>query len=704
MMKFSFSIPLVALGLVESLRADQIHDLVIYGGSSAAIAAAVQVKKMGGSVVVIEPGERIGGLTTGGLGRTDIGNKQVIGGISRDFYRAVKKWYETPTAWTAMPQPDRNFRGDGQTDPHEDSLWVFEPSAALAIYQNWIKENGITVIYNERLNRAGEGKAADRGDGYWLAKPGSVAKGVIKDGNRITAIVMESGRTFSGKAFMDATYEGDLMASAGVSFTVGREGEAIYGETLNGVRSNHARSHQLVKGVDPYKTPGNPESGLLFGIDPDGPGKEGASDHRIQAFCFRMCLTDYDPNRVPFVKPKGYREDWYELLFRNYEAGYKGLPWINSTMPNRKTDTNNSSGFSTDFIGQNYEWPQGSYSERKEIRAQHLNYQQGLMWSLANHPRVPENVRQVFSKWGMTRDEFADGEGWQEQLYVREGRRMISDLVMTQDHCQQAQYVEDSVGMGAYNMDSHHTQRYVTDDGHVRNEGDVQVRVRPYPISYRSIIPRETECSNLVVPIALSSSHIAFGSIRMEPVFMILGQSGATAVMHAIKDGVPLQKVDYAKLRKHLQADQQVLEHESSRRESASRTMKGIVADDESAQLDGGWSRGAQKVGVDVGYRHDGGGKKGSAKATYHLKVAEAGRYSVQITGVPGRDRSANTLVIINGAEHRVDQRKQATVDSFWTPVGEVTVEKDASVTVVIDNRDANGVVIADAVRLLPLE
>lgn len=558
---------LISFLACPSAFAEKTYDLVIYGGTSAGIAAAVQAKKMGGSVVIIEPTKRIGGLSTGGLGQTDIGNKQVIGGIARNFYQNVKEWYCDPKVWTAMPQPAGNFKGDGQTitEAHEETQWSFEPSAALAIYQRWVRENDIEIVFGERLDRTGEAKAVDRGDGYWLAKPGTIGKGVVKEGNKITALVMESGKRFAGRTFMDATYEGDLMAVAGVSFTIGREGQAVYGESLNGVQTSKSTNHQIVKGVDPYVKPGDPASGLLFGIDPEGPGEEHASDHRIQAYCFRMCLTNHAPNRIPFAKPDGYKESWYELLFRNFEAGYADIPWINSTMPNKKTDTNNCHGVSTDFIGRNYEWPQASYEERAAIRAEHLLWQQGLMWSLANHPRVPENVRNKVSQWGMTKDEFPEGNGWQEQIYVREGRRMISGVVMTQDYCEQKKTAVDSVGMAAYTMDSHNVQRYVTKDGEARNEGNIEVPVRPYPISYQSIVPEENECENLVVSIALSSSHIAFGSIRMEPVFMILGQSGATAAMLAVKDGTSLQKIDYAKLRERLLVDKQVLEHASSK-------------------------------------------------------------------------------------------------------------------------------------------
>jgi hypothetical protein len=499
------------------------------------------------------------------------------------------------------------------------------------------------------------------------------------------------------------------VAVAGVSFTVGREGKAIYGETLNGIQVAKSKHHQLVDGVDPYVKAGDPSSGLLFGIDPKGPGEEHGSDHRIQAYCFRMCLTNHDPNRIPFKKPENYNEAWYELLFRNYEAGYAGTPWINSTMPNKKTDTNNRDGVASDFIGQNYEWPEASYAERVAIREKHLNYHQGLMWSLANHPRVPEKVRDIVSKWGMTKDEFTEGEGWQEQIYVREGRRMISDVVMTQAYCQQFERAEDSVGMGAYNMDSHNAQRYVTKDGMVKNEGNIEVGVKPYPISYKSIVPKEAECSNLVVPIALSSSHIAFGSIRMEPVFMILGQSGATAVMHAIKEGVSLQKVNYPKLRQRLLADKQVLEHASSGKRpgaNSSAKMQGIIVDDSKAKFEGKWVASTIAGGVDDGYRHDNGTKDGKAKVTFLLNAEDKGEYSVQIAGVPNKNRSTKTKIEIVVGESAnpattVDQRSAPKIDGIWTEVAAVTLKDDQKVSIVISNEGADGIVIADAVRLL---
>ena len=528
------------------------YDLVIYGGTSAGVSAAIQASRMGRSVVLIEPTSRIGGLTTGGLGQTDIGNKQAIGGIAREFYQNVKKYYQQAENWNWQKRVEYLDGGQTRTESGEDAMWTFEPSAALLIFHQMLGgEKNITLVYNQCLNRQ---------------------KGLTKKNRIIKSISMESGEVYSGKVFIDATYEGDLMAAAGVSYTTGRESNKKYGETLNGVHtadtartmtnqlSRNSINHNFVHGVDPYCEKGNPASGLLPFINPKGPGKEGSANKGLQAYCFRMCLTDHPENRIPFEMPATYNELDYELLLRNYEAGEKGFPWINSDMPNRKTDTNNRLGFSTDFIGQNYDYPEASYMERKAIAERHRNYQKGLMWTLAYHPRMPLHIRNEVSRWGMCKDEFIEGDGWQEQLYVREARRMISDYVMTQYNCEGLTVAPDPVGLAAYGMDSHHVQRYVTNEGFVKNEGNVEARVAgPYPISYRAIVPKEKQCENLLVPVCVSASHIAFGSIRMEPVFMVLGQSAAIAASIAIGKGIPVQQVNYEELKKALLENKQRL-------------------------------------------------------------------------------------------------------------------------------------------------
>ncbi|MBW8333578.1 MAG: FAD-dependent oxidoreductase [Prolixibacteraceae bacterium] len=537
------------------------YDIVIYGGTSAGVAAAIQSSRMGKSVILIETTSRIGGLTTGGLGATDIGNKQAIGGISREFYQNIKRYYEKLENWK-WQKPEEYLQTRNREE--EDAMWTFEPSAALKVYKEMMAPEKIDVVYNQRLNRE---------------------NGVKKLGEKIVEIEMESGEKYNGKMFIDATYEGDLMETAGVSNTWGRESNSEFGETLNGVQANkvsmtlkrtiskNSVHHNFIDGVDPYIVKGDPTSGLLPFIKEGGPGTDGSGDKRIQAYCFRMTLTNHPENRIPFKKPENYRDLEYELLFRNYEAaegpieemysyGDPLVPWINSAMPNRKTDTNNQKGFSTDFIGQNYKYPEASYEEREKIIEHHRTYQQGLMWTLAYHPRIPKKVRDVVSQWGTCKDEYEREDGWQQQLYIREARRMISDYVMTQQNCEGINVVEDPVSLAAYGMDSHQVQRYVDANGYVQNEGNVEAHgFSPYPISYKSIIPKKGECNNLMVPVCVSSTHIAFGSIRMEPVFMILGQSAATAASLAIDNNVDLHSLKYSILKERLLKDKQILSH-----------------------------------------------------------------------------------------------------------------------------------------------
>jgi len=530
------------------------YDLVIYGGTSAGIAASIQASRMGKTVLLIEPGRRIGGLTTGGLGQTDIGNKQAIGGIAREFYQNVKKYYLKPENWKWQKRNEYSGGGQSKTELKEDAMWTFEPSAALKILQNMIgEEQYIDLIYNQRINRK---------------------EGVRKIKGTITEIIMESGFHYKGKMFVDASYEGDLMAAAGIHYTTGREDNNSFGESLNGIQANdssktllnnisvNGRNHNFMTGVDPYIKKGDPSGGLLPFINAAFPETDGTGDKKIQSYCFRMCLTDQPENRIPFVKPESYHELDYELLFRNFESGAKEIPWINSAMPNRKTDTNNGGGFSTDFIGQNYDYPEADYGERSKIIERHRAYQMGLMWTLANHPRIPEHIRKEVSRWGTCKDEFENGNGWQDQLYIREARRMIGSYVMTQKNCEGLELIQDAVGLAAYGMDSHHVQRYVTKDGYIKNEGNIESHVKdPFPVSFRAIIPVKRECENLLVPVCLSATHIAYGSIRMEPVFMVLGQSAAIAASLAIDQTIPIQDVSYSELKMTLLKYHQRLEN-----------------------------------------------------------------------------------------------------------------------------------------------
>jgi hypothetical protein len=535
---------LVTLSLFHAIagyfpvRAADSFDIVVYGGTSSGIIAAIQANRMGKSVALIEPSQRLGGLTTGGLGATDIGNKDAIGGLARDFYHRIWKHYQNPTAWSQ--ETSESYHSGHANFVSTDTMWSFEPHVASHVYRKWLAEAGIRPLVGQRLDRE---------------------HGVKKNGPRIESITMESGRTFAAKMFIDATYEGDLMAAAGVKYHVGREANRVYKETINGVQAKlNVKNHRFPKPVDPYVKPGDPASGLLRGIQATQLPDDGSGDKLVQAYCFRLCTTDVPTNRRAWPKPADYDESRYELLLRNFEAGDDRAPWHPLGMPNRKTDTNNNGAFSTDFIGGNYDYPEADYATRETIIAAHRSYQQGLLWTLANNPRVSAKVRAEFQRLGIAKDEFVENGNWPTQLYVREARRTIGPYVMTEHNCRGTRVAEDSIGLGAYGMDSHNCQRYVTTDGHVQNEGDVQAGgFKPYPISYRAITPKADECTNLLVPVCLSSSHIAYGSIRMEPVFMILGQSAATAAALAIDNGTTVQALDYEQLQQRLRDDGQVL-------------------------------------------------------------------------------------------------------------------------------------------------
>jgi len=501
------------------------------------------------------------------------------------------------------------------------------------------------------------------------------------------------------------------MAKAGVSYAVGREPNAQFGETINGVQKVKTIHHQFTKNVDPYVKPGDPKSGVLPGIDPGDIGEDGTGDRKLQAYNFRMCTTDVPENRRDWEKPANYDEKWFELALRNVEAGDDRISWAPTWMPNRKTDTNNNFAISSDFIGQNFDYPDADYVTRAKIWQAHEDWQKGLMWTYAHHPRVPEKIRAAYQKLGLAKDEFKDNGNWPRQLYVREARRMIGGYVMSEKNCKRREIVEDSVGMGAYNMDSHNVQRYITKEGFVRNEGDIQIGTRPYPISYRSITPKAEECTNLLVPVCLSATHIAYGSIRMEPVFMVMGQSSATAAVIAIDSGKDLQQIDLAKLKEKLLADGQMLDFESPPvPEHVSLTKEklgGIVVDDSEAELTGFTSEGHTTPGyVGAGYRHDGDTAKGEQKARFIPDLPAEGQYRVAITYTALANRADNVPVIIHHADGEatviVNQKKKAPEKDVLLPLGTYRFEKGKTGWLEIRNEGTKGHVIIDAAQWMP--
>lgn len=519
-------------------------DIIIYGGTSAAIIAAVEAKSSGKSVLVVSPDTHLGGLTSGGLGWTDTGDKSVIGGLSRVFYHKVFMHYDSKEAWNWQPKEAYGNKGQGTRamDGESRTMWIFEPSVAEQIFEDFVKEHEIQVERDE-----------------WLDRENGV---VIEDG-KISSITTLSGKTYSGKMFLDATYEGDLMAAAGVSYHVGREGRSVYDETWNGVQTSVLHhKHWFQSDISPYVISGNPSSGILPRVSDAPPGEKHSGDTKIQAYCFRTCMTNHEPNRIPFPKPENYDPMQYELLARSLATGRKDFFEKFDGIPNYKTDTNNHGPLSSDNIGMNYDYPEASYDRRKEIIKEHEAYQKGFYWFVANDPRIPKDIQSEMQKWGLAKDEFTDNGNWPHQIYVREARRMIGHHVMTENELLKKRPTPNPVGMGSYTMDSHNVQRYIKADGFVQNEGDIGVSTKgPYAISYGSLVPKKEECTNLLVPVCVSSSHIAFGSIRMEPVFMILGQSAAAAAVLAIDNNVGVQDVDYEMLKNTLEQKGQVLEN-----------------------------------------------------------------------------------------------------------------------------------------------
>ena len=674
------------------------YDLVVYGGTSAGVIAAVQAKKLGKSVIVVGPDKHLGGLSSGGLGFTDTGNKAVIGGLARDFYHRVWKEYQKPEAWRWQKQSEYGNKGQGTPamDGENRTMWIFEPHIAERVFEDYVKEFQIPVHRDEWLDRA---------------------KGVKKIGARITSITMLSGKTYTGKMFMDATYEGDLMAAAGVDYHVGREANSIYGEQWNGVQVGvlHHRHHfgVLKTKISPYVIPDDPKSGVLPRISTNAPGEYGSGDKRVQAYCYRYCVTDHAENRIPFPKPDGYDPKQYELLVRIYEAGWKETFDKFDPIPNHKTDSNNHGPFSTDNIGMNYDYPEASYERRREILAEHRNYQQGWLYFIANDPRVPKDVQERMRKWGLPKDEFTDNGGWPHQIYVREARRMIGQFVMTENELTKKKPTPDSVGMGSYTIDSHNVQRYITPEGYVQNEGDIGVGITPYAIAYGSLVPKKGQCDNLFVSICVSSSHIAFGSIRMEPVFMILGESAATAAALAIDDNLAVQEVPYPKLREQLLKYGQVLEYASAAFGAKAakgfvdpKQLPGVVVDDDEAKLTGAWKNStAASSYIGHGYRHDNYTKDGKFSARFETRIPKSGHYNVRLAYPPNANRASKVAVEIIHAGGKetvfVDQRKMPAIEGRFHNLGRFDFTEGQPAAVIISNAGADGYVVIDAVQWL---
>ena len=636
-------------------------DVCVYGGTSAGVMAAYSAKKLGKTVLLIEPGKRLGGLTSGGLGYTDIGNKYAIGGLSLDFYRRIGRHYG-------------NFE-----------QWIFEPSVAEETFQWYIQAAQVSVLYQYRL------------------------KSVRKQGGLIKEIIIEASEDnknsdvpIQAKMFIDCSYEGDLMAKAGVSYTVGRESNSLYNETYNGVQL--MEGHQFPDGIDPYRISGDPSSGLVWGISDATVSAKGTGDKKVQAYNFRICLTNDPANRIAISRPDDYDAARYELLLRFVnKVKPKDLKSFLKLdlMPNNKTDINNKGPFSTDMIGMNHSYPEADYTTRAKIITAHENYTKGLLYFIGHDKRMPNHLREQMLTWGYPKDEYQNNDHWSPQLYVRESRRMKGVYVMTQANCEGKATVEDGIALAAYTMDSHNCQRIVIEkDGlkMVKNEGNVEIGgFGPYPISYRSIVPKENECKNLLVPVCLSASHIAYGSIRMEPVFMVLAQSAAIAASMAIDKSLSVQQLNVKEVQKILK--------ENPLLDGSEPDLLIDESDTANVTVEGQWKK-FKRRSYGPSMLVSDSGTTDAASVRFLPALTHPGNYSVYMYLPKVENMAAEITIFINDGrqEHQKNIRPheiqvKGQTSGEWVHIGDYHFSV-GKIYIEISNRNAKGAVVADAVLI----
>ena len=630
-------------------------DFCIYGGTSAGVVAACAAKKNNKTVIIIEPGKHIGGMTTGGLSATDIGSSNAIIGMSAEFYRQVGQRY-------------------GSTQPE----YFFEPKVAEQVYTAWITNYAVPVLFQHRLKSVHKNSSA-----------------AIDQATFETSGAAAPDSTINARIFIDCSYEGDLMAMAGVTFTVGRESNALYNETIDGVQLR--TGHQFPDGISPYVVAGDAGSGLLPGINPNPKPADGTGDTMIQAYNYRLTMTQAAANRLPFPAPASYNASRYELLGRVCAAGSitsLGQLFSMRALRNSKYDWNNQGPVSTDYIGANYSYPRADYLARSQQWTDHKEWILGLVKFIATDSRVPQGIKNELATWGLCGDEYADNGNWPYQLYVREARRMVSDYVMTERNCRRTIVAGDGIAFGSYTMDSHNCERVVV-NGMVKNEGDVQVAIGngPYPIAYRSIIPAAAECTNLFVPVCLSASHIAYGSIRMEPVFMMLGEAAAIAGCLAIDADTTVQSVDVAALR-----------------EALGLAIRGILMDSEwpdsngHVTITGAWTTSSAIAGYNgSGYLHDENAGKGTKSVRYTPQIDTAGTYDIYVLWTADANRASNVPIAIVTAQGVTNTTVDQTANGgVWRKIGTADFRKGTIDYIEISTTGTNGYVIADAVLFVP--
>ncbi len=672
---------------LEAKDADHSVDICVYGGTSGGVVAAVKAARLGKQAILIEPGQHLGGMSSGGLSYSDMGKAATVAGMSREFYERIGRKYNKPL--------------ETQLEPH----------IAEQVFDEMIKEAGVTVLKGEHIKKA------------------------IKQGPRIVELITQKGTRIGASMFIDATYEGDLLAAAGVSYSLTREANSQYNETLNGIQLYEIPQVKFGKvnaigrrkdrrglwdrsiPLDPYRISGKPESGLLPLIEEGTLGTIGEAAPGVQAYCFRLCVTDQPENRIPIEAPENYDPARYEIVARYIQACEKAgdqmdLRWFtkHDALPNGKFDFN-TAYFGLNYVGGNRNYSEASHSQRRFIVKAHENYARGLFHFLATDKRVPVKVREQVSRYGLCKDEFTDNGGWPHQLYIRESRRMISDLVMTEHHCRHNMIASKSVGLASYGIDIHEIRR-IAHKGVMVREGKLLGHSGtrgPYPIGYDAIVPKAEECNNLLVTFAISASHVAFGSTRMEPVLMILSQSAATAASQAIDAGCHIQQVDYKKLRKQLLADGQLLDWKMTKKGGLVQKLSGIVIDDSQAEFTGEWNQSnGQRSLVGKSYHHDGNTAHGHKSARFITNLPEPGEYEVRLLYTAHENRATNASVTIQSADGtktiKINQRQPVLVNRVPRSLGVFRFEVGKQAEVTVSNTGADGFVTVDGIQIVPLK
>ena len=665
------------LTIFSSCLSGKEPDFIVYGGTPGGIATAVAAAREGASVLLIETTKHLGGMTTGGLSATDVGPKpEILGGFAREFYARANVKYSDPARTTK-------------------DFWFHEPHIAEQTFTELLREAGVTVVFGERV------------------------ESVEKVGAHVVAFTTTDGKRYPARLFADASYEGDLMARAGIRFVVGRESSATYGEALAGFRPAPLRPRTMefmaapgtayVHGT-PAKISTYQDGKLLPGINTEWP-EAGSGDQRSQSYNFRVIVTANPANRVPFPKPANYDPLRYEILARIIDAfpgvRFEKLVYLGA-LPNGKFDTN-ASGLvqGTDHVGGNVDYPDAGYAVRDRIWQDHVDYVQGFFWFLANDPRVPAVLRAQASTYGLAKDEFADNGHWPYALYVREARRMIGAYLMRQEDCAKNTTKPDSIGMGAFILDSHAVQRLVDKEGNVIDEGNFDVGIKPYQIPYRCVTPRKEQCENLLVPVALSASHVTYGTIRMEPQFMIIGHSTGVAAAMALRENLAVQDVDVAALRAKLVAQKHVLELPAGAGPLVAK-LPGVALDDEAATYTGEWTMSSFGNPLDGSSHHDNNTDKGRKTARFGIKLPSAGRYDVRLAYTASPNRASNVPVTIEAADGEksvtVNQKLVPPIDKLFISLGQFTFTEDKPAIITISNADTDGFVVVDAVQLVPVK